>query len=99
MDSGKMDEFCNGDGMPCFMSVFLPLHMLLCCEFNWIKKTKLTQKKLFLRVCLGLFAEKCFSQSVFKLQGIQISEKLTRKIVLKANIRSISSTTSFLSES
>lgn len=46
-----------------------------------------------------LFAEKCFSQPVFKLQGTQISEKLTRKIVLRANTRFITSTASFLSES
>lgn len=101
MDSGKTDEFCNGDGMPYFLSVSLPLCMLLCSEFNWITKTrgKPSQKNLFLRVCLVLFAETCFSLPVFKLQVIQISKKLTRKIVLKANTRFVTSTTSFLSES
>lgn len=101
MDLGKMDEFCNGDGMPYFMSVSLPFCMLLFLGFSRILKKgtlSLKKKSLFLRVCLG-FCREHFSQLAFRLQDIQIREKLTSKIPLKANTRFITSTTSFLSES
>lgn len=66
MDLGKMDEFCNGDGMPYFMSVSLPFCMLLFLGFSRIlKKGTLSLKKkipifksLF-RLLQGTFQSAC----------------------------------------
>lgn len=99
MDSGKMDAFCNGDGMPYFMSVSLPF----CLSFSQTSVGFLEgehfhlKKPLVLRVCFG-FAGKHFLQLALKLQDIQIREKLTNKVPLK-NTTFVTSTASFLSES
>lgn len=89
--------------MECPISCLSHCHSVCSFAQNSIGLQKqgenLHKKTLFLRVSLVLFAETCFSLPVFKLQGIQISKKLTRKIVLKANTRFVTSTTSFLSES
>lgn len=90
--------------MECPTSVSLPLFMLLCSEFNRTKKknkvvVKFSQNPTILNIFLVLFAGKCFRQPGFKLQGIQISQNLTRKTVLKANAVSVTSTASFLAES
>lgn len=67
-----MDEFCNGDGMPDFMSVLLPLCKLLGSEFNWIKQKKRGEgaygtfekkinilKSLFGFICREMFQSAC----------------------------------------
>lgn len=94
-----MDEFCNGDGMPYFMSVSLPFGMLLFSDFSGIlKRGKISLKKtpIFKRF-LG-FLQGSVSLSLSKLQDIQTSEKLTSKTLLKANTRFVTSTAFFLSE-
>lgn len=71
MDSGKMNEFCNGDGMTDFMSVLLPLCKLLGSEFNWIKqkkggrgRTELLRKNKYFKELVWFYLQRSVSVSL-----------------------------------